>query len=158
MIRKVGEVCVRGLGRRHHYFLCLSSKVRVRYRVFEAPPAPGVAPPETYLDPSSSGPNIAGVERPGCGHIGGALNDGPPVRENRERMLSALETQQHAVGPDGAVRPEPRGQLFEIHRPPVLVNLHRVPPAQCDMRLALPAQMAEVPAVADLASCPGFCR
>ena len=67
------------------------------------------------------------IEAPGQAHVGRTLHQRPPVRKQRDRVLSALETQQKPVKVDLAVRFQTALHLGKVNRTMVFMDLYRVP-------------------------------
>jgi len=100
---------------------------------------------------SALGADEAGVQTAGYGSVRGSLDNGASIGKHGQGMFSTLEAQEQIVGPDLAVRLEAAFEFVEVDRSAMLVDLHGVATAKCDVRTALAAQMPEVAPLADFA-------
>src|SRR5262249_28896777 len=109
---------------------------------------------EPYIAPGLVA-HESGVQTSCHGGVRGALDDGPAVGEQRDLVRLAPELQDKVVMLDGAVGLEAPAHLRKIHRPVLLVDLHRVSAAQRNLRPALSGQVDKLMLAADLAAGAG---
>ena len=98
-----------------------------------------------------SGSDEARIQTAGVRDVSGSLYQRPAVGEEGDDVVATLEAKQQIVGPDIAVRAELCFHFGEIHRPVMLVNLHRIAAAERDVWTAFPSQMGEITQLADFA-------
>src|SRR5580704_9942883 len=109
----------------------------------------------TRTEPQPLTANKACIETAGNGHIGGALHQRAPVREERDRIPTSLETQQKPVEVNLSVRFQAALHLGKVNRAMMFMDLHRIPAAQRDLGTVFSPQISKVTLLADWALRPG---
>ena len=94
--------------------------------------------------PAALRPHESGVQAARDGGVGGALDDGAAVGEERQFVGVAPELEHELVVADGAVRLQARGDFVEVNWTLALVDLHGVAPAERDVRASFAGQVNEV--------------
>src|SRR6202008_3208114 len=102
--------------------------------------------------------DVARVEAAGNRRVGGSLDDGPSVGEERHLVIVSPEFEHQLVVADGAMRFQAGAHLCKIEGPLTLVDLHGIASAQRDVRPAFALEMGELALAASLTIGARACR
>src|SRR5262245_48127719 len=91
------------------------------------------------------------VQAAGYGRVVRALDDGPAVGKERHLVRIAPELEHKSVMLHRAVGDQPGGHLGKVYRTRALMDLHRVSPAQRDLRAAFAGEVGKLPPATGLA-------
>ena len=91
------------------------------------------------------------IQRPRQPNICRSLHQRAAVGKYGNRVRSPLKAQQQAVRTHGSKRTQPLSQLDKIDWPMMLMDLHRVAPAQRNVRPSFAGECSKYPLSADLA-------
>src|SRR5580765_6543909 len=87
------------------------------------------------------GANKARVKTAGHRCISSPLDNRPPIREQSHLIGLTPKLQNEIIMPKRSMRTQLVPHLYQIQRSMPLMNLHRIPPAQGDMRTPFTGQM-----------------
>src|SRR5450631_4241109 len=90
-------------------------------------------------------PHVTGVQTPRDRRVSRAFDDGSAVREERHLKRLFPELQHEGIVTHAAVGLQALTHFAEVDRAIVLVNLHRVPPTQGNVRTAFCGEIRKFP-------------
>src|SRR5216683_5371706 len=108
------------------------------------------------LKPGPLASHISCVQTPGHCGVSRAFDNRPPVGKKRHLERILPELQHEGIVTDTAVGLQALAHVAQIDWAMLLVNLHRVPSAECDVRTTFSVQIRKLPPYAGPAVRPGL--